>query len=539
MENTAQKQALARQWRPKNWDEVIGQDHVVRALTNSLNNNRVHHAYLFTGTRGVGKTTTARILAKSLNCEQGVTSSPCQTCSHCTAIDNGSFPDLYEIDAASRTRVEDTREILSNVQYAPLSGRFKIYLIDEVHMLSNHSFNALLKTLEEPPQHVKFLLATTDPQKLPATVLSRCIQFHLTHMRSEEITQHLQHILTSDSIHFEAAGIELLADAACGSMRDALSLLDQAIVYSNQSITTENMQPMLGVLDIQTVNRILTAIQHQKTDELMTISQQLKQNGAHFNNILDQILKQLHQITVIQITGTDTAFASKDKALQDLAKAWSPEDVQLYYEIVSLGKKNLMLAPSQHLGFEMTLLRLMTFTPNAPLRQSPPLAQERKTTQAATPIKQPAEKNIISNQPTNAVSATSDLANQWLDLLSKITLKGATNALAQSCALESYSDSSIKLIIQPCHKALLSDKHIQRIKQAIEEFKQHPVELTIDVEETNKPTAQMTQEVKTESNLNRMEENLRKDPTVNDILNTFDGTLLKKTINENLENINE
>jgi DNA polymerase-3 subunit gamma/tau len=358
---------LARKWRPKNFSQLVGQTHVMQALSNALDQQRLHHAYLFTGTRGVGKTTIARIFAKALNCEQGISSQPCGQCSVCQAIDEGRFVDLIEVDAASRTKVEDTREILDNVQYAPTQGRYKVYLIDEVHMLSKSSFNALLKTLEEPPAHVKFLLATTDPHKLPITVLSRCLQFNLLRLTSTQIQQHLAHILDQEGIEFEPTALALIAKSADGSARDSLSLLDQAIAYCGGKIQFQPVQTMLGLVDQGVVQAILQALIDQSSEQVKQILQTLASLGVDYVALLNQVLEALHQIAQSQILGEileDTQLPSD--LLQGFAQNLSPEQVQMYYQIGLLARQDMKLAPDVRVGFEMTLLRMLAFQPMTP-----------------------------------------------------------------------------------------------------------------------------------------------------------------------------
>ncbi|WP_165481641.1 DNA polymerase III subunit gamma/tau [Legionella drozanskii] len=367
--------ALARKWRPRNFSQLVGQEHINKALINSLNQQRLHHAYLFTGTRGVGKTSIARLLAKALNCEKGISAEPCLICDACLAIEQGRFIDLIEIDGASRTRVEDTRELLENVQYSPTNGRFKIYLIDEVHMLSQHSFNALLKTLEEPPAHVKFLLATTDPQKLPVTVLSRCLQFSLKHLPPEIIGQHLQYILNDEQMSFEMEAIELLAKAAKGSMRDALSLLDQAIASTDKQLKAQDLKLILGYTQQDYAIQLLHALAKLDAQELIYLSRQIASEGGHFRYVLDELLDYLHQITINQSLASDNPLISSRSEIKALAKQFSPEDVQLFYQIGIKGTEDLYSAPTLDIGFEMTLLRMLTFRP-APKVEIPPLAYE-------------------------------------------------------------------------------------------------------------------------------------------------------------------
>ena len=361
-------QVLARKWRPQHFAGLVGQEHVKNALGNALTNNRLHHAYLFTGTRGVGKTTIARIFAKSLNCEQGVTATPCGQCSACLEIDAGNFVDLLEIDAASRTKVEDTRDLLDNVQYAPSRGRYKVYLIDEVHMLSKHSFNALLKTLEEPPPHVKFLLATTDPQKLPVTVLSRCLQFNLLALSPVQIEQHLAYVLAEEAIPFQAAALSMLAKAAKGSLRDALSLTDQAIAQSNANISEDSVRSMLGLLDQSWAQQLLQAIVSQDAMALQQTLQALIQQQSNFTQVLDDMLSLLHLAALSQFSQAAAAFSPQHSFVTYLAEQIAPAQLQLYYQLLISGKKELPYAPDPLTGLEMALLRAMAFVPEA--RQS-------------------------------------------------------------------------------------------------------------------------------------------------------------------------
>ena len=357
-------QVLARKWRPKVFREMVGQEHVLQALINALDHNRLHHAYLFTGTRGVGKTTIARILAKCLNCEQGVSSEPCETCSACTEISEGRFVDLIEVDAASRTKVEDTRELLDNVQYAPTRGRYKIYIIDEVHMLSSHSFNALLKTLEEPPEHVKFLLATTDPQKLPVTILSRCLQFNLKNMSAERIVTHLQHVLSEELVPFDDAALWLLARSADGSMRDALSLTDQAISFGNGKVAEIDVTSMLGTIDQRLIQQIIEAFIAEDGATLLTCVAQFSEQSPDYNSALSELLSLLHRIAIAQALpeALDNSYGDKAQIL-DYSLKLAPEDVQLFYQTALVGRRDLNFASSARAGFEMTLLRMLAFKP--------------------------------------------------------------------------------------------------------------------------------------------------------------------------------
>ncbi|ELK5316831.1 DNA polymerase III subunit gamma/tau [Vibrio vulnificus] len=400
--------ALARKWRPRQFKEVVGQGHVLTALENALEHNRLHHAYLFSGTRGVGKTSIGRLFAKALNCETGITSAPCGQCDTCREIEEGRFVDLLEIDAASRTKVEDTRELLDNVQYKPARGRFKVYLIDEVHMLSRHSFNALLKTLEEPPEYVKFLLATTDPQKLPVTILSRCLQFHLKPITVDAIHQQLDFILAKEGVTAQARALGMIAHAADGSMRDALSLTDQAIALGNGQIETDLVSHMLGTIDTDQAIHLLEAISSKQPQVAMDKIQQLAQNGAEWDGLLQQLATQLHRIAMYQLLPSSLDKAQPDaEKIELLSRALSPQDVQLFYQIALKGREDLSLAPNGRIGMEMIVLRMMAFRP-ADISQA----------------------NIISAQGVNLAPATHSAAPQ------------ARTAPAQTAAAMSAQPSS-------------------------------------------------------------------------------------------------
>jgi DNA polymerase-3 subunit gamma/tau len=378
-------QVLARKWRPKSFDTLIGQEHVVRALTNALEQQRLHHAYLLTGTRGVGKTTIARILAKSLNCETGITAHPCGTCPACVEIDKGRFIDLIEVDAASNTQVDNMRDLLENAQYAPTSGRFKVYIIDEVHMLSKSSFNAMLKTLEEPPAHVKFILATTDSQKMPVTVLSRCLQFNLRQMASASIVEHAQAILKTENIPFDLPALQLIAKAAAGSMRDALSLLDQAIAYGSQTVQEKEVRAMLGAIDQSYLFDLLNALIANDGESLMAQAQRMAERSISFEGALNDLATLLQQIAMAQVVPNSLALDAPERpALLDLASKISPEKVQLYYQITLLGRRDLGLAPDDFAGFTMTLLRMLAFSQSDQITASSP-----NTAPSSAPINKP------------------------------------------------------------------------------------------------------------------------------------------------------
>ena len=423
-------QVLARKWRPRSFREMVGQTHVLKALINALDSQRLHHAYLFTGTRGVGKTTIARIIAKCLNCETGISSTPCGTCSVCREIDEGRFVDLIEVDAASRTKVEDTRELLDNVQYSPSRGRFKVYLIDEVHMLSTSSFNALLKTLEEPPPHVKFLLATTDPQKLPVTVLSRCLQFSLKNMPPERVVEHLTHVLTAENVPFEDDALWLLGRAADGSMRDAMSLTDQAIAFGEGKVLAADVRAMLGTLDHGQVYGVLHALIEGDARALIEAVRHLAEQGPDWNGVLSEMLNVLHRVAIAQALpeAVDNGQGDRERVLQ-LAQALPAEDVQFYYQMGLIGRRDLPLAPEPRSGFEMVLLRMLAFRPagaddapkvvlkplgisqaTADSRQSPVAgtAMPAPVVTAAAPVAaSPAPVSVVAAEPSPVAPAPS------------------------------------------------------------------------------------------------------------------------------------
>ncbi|WP_180002221.1 MULTISPECIES: DNA polymerase III subunit gamma/tau [unclassified Acinetobacter] len=394
-------QVLARKYRPRNFNELVGQNHVSRALTSALERGRLHHAYLFTGTRGVGKTTIARILAKCLNCETGITSTPCEVCPTCTAVNEGRFIDLIEIDAASRTKVEDTRELLDNVPYAPTQGRFKVYLIDEVHMLSTHSFNALLKTLEEPPEHVKFLFATTDPQKLPITVISRCLQFTLRPLAVDEITEHLGNILTKESIQADQDAIWQIAESAQGSLRDALSLTDQAIAYGQGAIQHQDVKDMLGLIDRTIIYDLILAIHQNQKARVSELLLQFRQQALDVSLVLDQLISTLHELALLQyLPDLSLKYSAEiNQKIMQLSALISAQDLQLYYQIACKGRADLQLAVTQEQGFEMTVLRLLAFRPLQPNEIPANTVQISQAVAASAP-----QQNQITQQESAPVA---------------------------------------------------------------------------------------------------------------------------------------
>lgn len=524
-----EQMALARKWRPRQFSDLIGQKHVVTALVNALTHNKLHHAYLLTGTRGVGKTTIARILAKCLNCETGVTATPCGECTSCQEIDSGRFIDLYEIDAASRTKVEDTRDLLDNVQYAPTKGRYKVYLIDEVHMLSGHSFNALLKTLEEPPEHVKFILATTDPEKLPATVLSRCLQFHLLALMPEQIATHCQMICQQENISAEDEALGLLAKAANGSMRDGLSLLDQAIAYGNLKIDTHSVRDMLGTIDPSHLFDIIDALIAKDGDQLMRISQHLVSLGSDFAHVLSDFLSLLHQCSVIQIA--PKAVDAPAPRLLAISKQLDAESIQLLYQITLIGQRDLELAPSPRAGFEMVLIRLLAFQPQGqpqPQQQPQPASNQSSKT-ATTSATTQASK---SKPPAQAdrKPASSPSSDQWTQWVNDMALSGAARVIAQNCCIAEQNDKAINLHLAPAQKPMLQSKYTQRINDALNQLLKKEIKLTIAVAEPNSHTPSSLAKQQQQHNQQQAEQSIQKNEHVQTIMQTFGAEIVSGSI---------
>ncbi|HYF97411.1 MAG TPA: DNA polymerase III subunit gamma/tau [Coxiellaceae bacterium] len=516
MKTALSHQVLARKWRPRQFSQVVGQEHVVKALTNALNQNYLHHAYLFTGTRGVGKTTIARILAKCLNCETKISAEACNTCSNCVEIDSGRFIDLIEVDAASRTKVEDTRELLDNVQYLPTKGRFKVYLIDEVHMLSGHSFNALLKTLEEPPPHVKFLLATTDPQRLPATVLSRCLQFHLLPMPHEQINTHLQQILKEETVEFDTTATQLLAKSADGSMRDALSLLDQAIAFGNGHVKAAEVKQMLGTIDDQHLLGLIQALAQRDINLLLEYIKALADLGTDFKQALAELLELIHQLAILQFAPN---YAEANPRLQDFIKTFSANELQLFYQIVLMGQNDLNLAPSPRIGFEMCLLRLFAFEPQS--NHNP------NTETVATAPK----TNIPSSKP---IAARTPEQNDWSSLLKTLKLTGPTLALAQHCALKSMNESKLELLLDPKHALLRNPKHDQRIAEALKQYFDRPMSVSIELaSDSLSTTPAVIKQAQDQAKQNAAEQAIHSNQKIQAMIEAFDATVVKDSIMPN------
>jgi len=550
-------QVLARKWRPGNFTEMVGQEHILRALINALDEDRLHHAYLFTGTRGVGKTTIARIFAKSLNCETGITSKPCGVCSACKDITDGRFIDLIEVDAASRTKVEDTRELLDNVQYAPTHGRFKVYLIDEVHMLSGHSFNALLKTLEEPPPHVKFLLATTDPQKLPVTILSRCLQFNLKRMPISLIDGHLKHILQQEQIEFDDPSIRLLAHGADGSMRDALSLLDQAIAFGGGKLEQTEVQAMLGTVSRDRVMHILKALVANDASLIMKHIDDLSDLSPDYANVLAELLAMLHQMALAQKVpdAVDENLVDRE-ALQQLATQVTSEDIQLYYQVGLIGRRDLPLAPDPRAGLEMALLRMLAFKPSLEGRESRPSAansQPAKSTVSAASNTAPVQTAPVQAVPANntsaataaptqvAVEASAPVTTQepaaviqfdgnWAGLVEALNLRGMVKQLAVNCTLLEKSSTEVKLVLNKENQQLLNPAMQKKLEEALCASLQQKLKLYIElgnqqVESPAKTTARNTAERQ-----QMAEDSIQQDPMVQALKENFNAEVVPNSV---------
>jgi DNA polymerase-3 subunit gamma/tau len=494
---------LARKWRPKTFAELAGQEHVVRALTNALEQNRLHHAYLFTGTRGVGKTTIARIFAKSLNCETGVTATPCGVCGACAEIDSGRFVDLIELDAASNTQVDNMRELLESALYAPTSGRFKVYIIDEVHMLSKSAFNAMLKTLEEPPAHVKFILATTDPQKIPVTVLSRCLQFNLKQLPPGLILQYLQHVLEQEKVPFEHGALVLLARVAAGSMRDALSLLDQAIAYSQNRVEEATVRSMLGAIDQSYLYNVLDALLAHDGPALLAVADGMQSRSMDFEAALQELATLLHRIALAQTVpqAIDEDEPERERLLE-LAHRFSAEELQLFYQITIHGRNEIALAPDEYAGFTMTLLRMLAFMPAG--AQAP---VTRSSTPA--PAKQPAAPVAQKSQPQPTAVATGEI--DWSSLLGQLNVQGSARELAKNCTLASFAEGRMELSLAPEHKLLNSKMAHTKLQAALSDYFAQPVKLKVTLGTAGAATPAVVEQREQKSRQQEAVEAIRQD----------------------------
>ena len=538
--------ALARKWRPKKFSELTGQEHVRRALVNALESGRVHHAFLFTGTRGVGKTTIARILAKCLNCETGVRAEPCGVCASCLEIDAGRFPDLIEVDAASRTKVDDTRELLDNVQYAPTRGRYKVYLVDEVHMLSAHSFNALLKTLEEPPPHVKFLLATTDPQKLPATVLSRCLQFNLKRLPAADIAARLKLILEEEGVAFDAAGLKLVAQAADGSMRDALSLLDQLIAFGGGRAGEAEARAMLGTISRDHVLRIAQLLAEADGAALVSCARSLEEFAPDYAQVLDELAALLVRVGLRQAVSDyegDELYAPE--LLERLAGALSPEDVQLFYQTAIIGRRDLPLAPDPRTGFEMTLLRMIAFRPAGEwLTSRPgaadPAARAGGSITAAGASPGSAASAAAAGSASGAAGAAgrgegagttgSSGGDSWAAIVNALELSGAARQLASHCVLVGRQGPVVRLALDARNQPVRTPAQEEKLAQALSRYFGEPVRLEFQVLSAGAETPALLARRVSEQELAAARRAFDAEPGVQGLRERFGATVLPDTV---------
>ncbi len=508
-------QVLARKLRPANFDALVGQDHVVRALKHALDHDRLHHAYLFTGTRGVGKTTIARVLAKCLNCESGVSSTPCGECSICVEVSENRFIDLIEVDAASRTRVDDTRELLENAQYLPTRGRYKIYLIDEVHMLSAHSFNALLKTLEEPPEHVKFLLATTDPKKVPVTVLSRCLQFQLKNIPAEQTLEYLRSVLIEENVSFEDGALAVIARAARGSMRDALSITDQAIAFGQGELKQQDVISMLGLVGTDEVSALVEVLARGDARALLAVVAEIAERALDFDTLLAELLAALHEMAI-------------KHAIGDAAEVpFSAEEIQLYYQIGLIGYRDLQIAPDPRSGVEMTLLRMLSFAPaddnHAALAPAVP-AVTRKPAGDAGSTTQPEPGDVPVNQGAREPQRAGERST-WLELVAQLDLGGVARMIAEHSVLVARDANTFSLILDRAHDTLLSDNLVEVIRRALSDVVGEKVGLSIIAGKVEEETPAQVRERLAAERQRDAEIVLQKDATVQSLLEEFGGRI--------------
>ena len=539
-------QVLARKYRPRSFDTLVGQAHVVQALKNALDQKRLHHAYLFTGTRGVGKTTLARILAKSLNCEKGISSSPCGICAACTEIDQGRYVDLIEVDAASNTQVDNMRDLLDNAQYAPTQGQFKIYIIDEVHMLSKSAFNAMLKTLEEPPEHVKFILATTDPQKVPVTVLSRCLQFNLKQMPSLSISEYLEKILKEEGIVYEINALYLIAKSANGSMRDALSILDQGIAYCGGTIEETTIKKMLGAIDQSYLFNLIHAVIEQDGNKALEIAKEMNERNLSFDAALNDLANLIQTISVAQAIpdALEVSYLDRDQVIT-LTKQISAEQLQLLYQIAILGRRDLYLAPEEFAGFTMTLLRMLSFAPQeaiaskvvSPQKKEIPInvikpeiiSKPNQVSPDALEIKKKIE--VIDEIKDEETKETLIFNGNWRELVDQLKL-GLVKALAQQSELVSFKNNEMILSIADEHKHLLNETYQKKLESSLSEHFNQRIKLVILQKGANNSPLKQKQEERS-TLMKDTEEAILQDQFVQSLLTEFNAEIIPSSIKPN------
>src|SRR5262249_46084222 len=513
-------QVLARKWRPRDFGSLVGQEHVVRALRHALEQKRLHHAYLFTGTRGVGKTTLARILAKCLNCETGITPQPCGKCSACLEIDGGRFVDLLEVDAATNTKVDEMRQLLETAQYAPTRGRFKVYVIDEVHMLSSSAFNAMLKTLEEPPEHMKFILATTDPQKIPVTVLSRCLQFNLKQMPHAAVASHLEKVLSSEGIEFEIAALQLIARAAAGSMRDALSLLDQAIAHGGGRVAAAAVSEMLGAIDQGYLVRLLECVAGEDATGAVAIAGEMQSRSLSFDAALADLASLLLRMALAQTLPGALDELPERERLATLAGKLDAESVQLYYQIALQGREDLPLAPDEHPGFLMTVLRMLAFRPEGIGKALP-----QPKLEAAKPVAKPEAAKPVA-KPKAASSG------DWPQLVRELPVTGAARELARNAELQRQENGLYELVA-PKAKAYLADRaYVDKLKAALDQHLGATVRVNVSVGEVAGASATALEAAEREARRAEAVKSVQGDGFVQDLVNIFDAKVVDSSIRE-------
>ena len=517
-------EVLARKWRPKSFETLVGQDNTVQALSNALDNDRLHHAYLFTGTRGVGKTTIARILAKSLNCEQGISSKPCQKCSTCSDVDKGRFIDLIEVDAASNTQVDNMRDLLENSQYAPTSGRFKVYIIDEVHMLSKSAFNAMLKTLEEPPSHVKFILATTDPKKVPVTVISRCLQFNLKQMTAENISGYLKDILIEEKINAEDEALDIIAKAAHGSMRDALSILDQGIAYSGVDISTKKIISMLGTIDDIFLVSILNALVENNGSKVIELSKEMYQKSISFDLALEELARLIYKISTHQIIPDSLNDSSLNKEIKNLSTLFTAESLQLSYQIAINGRRDLHLAPDQYTGFNMTLLRMLAFYPSI---QPVTEFNTKKKIEPEVSV----DKKVLSFKDKESPEINNgdvSFDGDWDKLVSGLSV-GIAKSLAQESALISYEDNNFNLSLNEKFSHLNKNNYVEKLEEVLINYFNKKIKVNISLgNDLKTPSSQ--KKIKSDELMKTTESAIMDDVFVKQLINDFGAEVITSSI---------
>jgi len=526
---------LATKWRPKLFSDLIGQEPVVTALINSLDNMRLHHSYLFTGTRGVGKTTLARILAKCLNCEtNGISSKPCGICDSCKAIDNGQFVDLYEIDAASRTKVEDTRELLENVQYMPTQGRYKIYLIDEVHMLSTHSFNALLKTLEEPPEHVKFILATTDPQKIPSTILSRCLHFSLSRISSEIIEEQLEKILNSEKINYEKSAIKNISKIADGSMRDGLSIMEQCISHGDNKITYENICKILCLMPVENINKIIDMLANEDSDSLLKFIDEIYYQSADYKYLLEEIISILHQTAIYKVTSNIQDNIYED-SIKKLSNKYNEDEIQILYQIGVSNLRDLEYAPNYKSGFEMTVVRMLLFTPfSFDKNKSTTNINKKENIQLKKKIKHE-NKESIENKNLNQDKEVSKntIEKNWDLVVKNLKIDAVAKNLANNIFFESEKNDQINFLISIDLISLVTEKSRLKLQEALSNY--YNKDITVSIKDTNKnlSTLHKLNEDDYNEKISEANKEIDKDDFIKNIKKKFDAKDINNSVKIN------